>query len=336
MKKILFLLILLISVITVVIINSNNSKIAEQDVKESILLNDLYKQCSHLEHRIKHNEGKIITTLPNKAGVFFVFDQLTDNITKTAKSMLDKRGYTGIAVITDKRLPGKNGNISENDFIQLVENGWEIAIGFESDFVFSSNEEDAKQELFEYISSIKSLDVIKDNNIDISTVVFTSIYSQYKSYFDTTLNEAGINTLISNNSFEYNSSGYFTNKNDLLKIISIEFNMTNTIQTILTDKISNLQPVAIVSKTITDSSSQDSLDISKIKYKTMLDFVNQYDEKTLYTQSLQEYYLNKHSEFTKNNDRISNLLDEIEKDQKKLDELRDQIKDLLNSKSSHN
>ena len=328
MKKVIFLLLVLISVGAIVFTAFYNSEISKKDSEQSQKLNSLYTQYSHTEYNIKYNESKINSMLPSKAGVFFVFDQLTDNLTDTAKKLLDRLAYTGVIVVTDTRMPGMDGMLSEENFTKLIENGWEVAIGFENGFSFSQSLNIAEDELTEYIKNIKENNIIKDSGADINIAVFASIYDQYQDTFDEILNNEGINTVISHSSLEFTPNNYFTGDAHILKISCIEFNMSNTIQSNLTEKISSHQPIAVISKLI-ENDPVNNFDISTQKYENLLSFINEYEETSLYRGTIHDFYISKLDDYKEKQDEITAIIEEIKKDKKLLAELDEEIAYIL-------
>lgn len=323
----------------------HNNEASINDSKQSEELNKLYSEYSHIEYKIKYNESKINSLLPEEAGIFFLFDQLTDNLTDTVKPLLDKAGYIGVVVITNTRMPGMENTISEENFTELIESGWEIAIGFEPGFQFSASADDANEQLESYIDEIKNNDFIKENDFEISTVVFSSVYTQYRTDFDKVLNENAINTVISHRSLEYNPNDYFTSESRMLKLDCIEFNMSNTIQSNLTDKISGKQPIAIISKLV-ENDPLNNHDVSVQKYQKLIEFISEYDtneptdsksktnttpdeKKTIYLGSLSEFYRKKLEEYSDNQHKITVIIEEIEKDKETLKELDEKINDII-------
>lgn len=328
MKKVIFLFLTLISVCAIILSVYYNSEISKKDSEQSKKLNSLYSEYSHTEYNIKYNESKINSMLPSEAGVFFVFDQLTDNLTNTAKKLLDRYEYKGVIVVTNTRLPGMEGMLSEENFAKLIEDGWEVAIGFDSDFTFSQSVSDAENELEDYIEDIKENAVIMDSRAEINIAVFSSIYEQYRGAFDEILNDNGITSVISHNSLEFTPNNYFTGEAHILKIPCIEFNMSNTIQSNLTEKISSHQPIAVISKLI-ENDPVNNFDISVQKYETLLGFVNEYDEDALYLGTIQDFYMSKLDEYRENQDEITAIIEEIEKEKKTLAELDEEINYIL-------
>lgn len=328
MRKILFLFLILISVAAIILTFVYDSEISNKDSRQSAELNTLYTQYNHTEYRIKYNESKINSILPGEAGVFFVFDQLTDNLTDTAKKLLDIYEYTGVIVITNTRMPGMKGMLSEEKFTELIETGWEVAIGFENDFTLSQNTLVAKNELNEYIKNIKENDVIRNSGANINIAVFASIYNQYNNIFDEILENEDIHTVISHNSLQYTPNNYFTGDAHILKISCIEFNMSNTIQSNLSEKISSHQPIAVISKLIEDN-PLNNYDVSTQKYKNLLAFVNEQDKESLFTGTFNDFYLSKLDKYADNRSEITAIIEEIEKDKKSLEELDEEIRSIL-------
>jgi hypothetical protein len=131
----------------------------------------------------------------------------------------------------------------------------------------------------------------------------------------------------------------------MLKLDCIEFNMSNTIQSNLTDKISGKQPIAIISKLV-ENDPLNNHDVSVQKYQKLIEFISEYDtneptdsksktnttpdeKKTIYLGSLSEFYRKKLEEYSDNQHKITVIIEEIEKDKETLKELDEKINDII-------
>ncbi len=86
-----------------------------------------------------------------RAGNFLVlfFDNVDENLYDVVYPMLDERDIRGTIVLCEGLVPGEEGNISRENFDELISKGWDTAIGYDSSI--DMTQADSKEKLGAYL-----------------------------------------------------------------------------------------------------------------------------------------------------------------------------------------
>lgn len=88
-------------------------------------------QCQELEKQIKQLEKNYQEKTEPKATTHLLFTDLNEGVYTKCYPLMAKKGYTGTLAVSSKQLPGAEGCISEKQYKELIENGWDVCVQWE-------------------------------------------------------------------------------------------------------------------------------------------------------------------------------------------------------------
>ena len=194
MKRIIagiLIVLLVIGTVSAVLININKRKdnsarlasLSEQHLLLTVERNSL------LDERANYEALRAAETRTGNFLVLF-FDNVDENLVNTVYPMLSRYGHKGTIVLCEGLVPGEEGNISKADFDMLLANGWDTAIGYNSNIDMTEN--DAKERLAEYLDDYMAR--LTAAGIEIP---FTYCFKkgEYNSRFESVLKERGFKAI---------------------------------------------------------------------------------------------------------------------------------------------
>lgn len=194
MRKIIISIIIALLVVATsgaVMVNINNrrehaSKLA--DLSERHLLLNVERR-NLIDEK---NEYVSLRADETRSGNYLVlfFDNVDENLIKMVYPMLNKYGYKGTIVLCEGLVPGEVGNISKEDFDFLLANGWDIAIGYNSEIDMSAK--DAPELLGEYLDSY--MQRLTQAGIEIP-ITYCFNKGEYNQRFEPVLKERGFKAI---------------------------------------------------------------------------------------------------------------------------------------------
>ena len=280
-------------------------------------INELYSEKSKLEYDIDKYRTELEKLTVTKAGVFFHFENLDDCIINDAIPVLKGQGnYKGIVEVSPEEYA--NSPI----YTQLEDLGWEFAIGFSDDFTFPENDEEAAKALEDHIK-------LYSGENPPTIISFSSGNAKYRKSFDKVLEKNGIAVVIAPRLLLSGGSDFldYDHETGLLKISSISFSVTSTVESTMRTHINSNRPLALSIKYIEKHPPQNSDRLSTERFEFMLDYLSDY--KDLDAGICLEYRNFIISQHKKNSEQYNFILNKIEDCQKRITEIDGEIKMLM-------
>ena len=117
----------------------------------------LDKKIAEYENEIKTLKVDYVKKISAKSCVVLCFDQFGKSAYGEIIKEMDKYGFTGVIVFRDGLVPGKKGSISVELYQELLDKGWEGAIGNSQDIrVYSDFPEVCKEKWIQYIKNMQN------------------------------------------------------------------------------------------------------------------------------------------------------------------------------------
>lgn len=98
--------------------------------QESVLSLDV--QCRDIEKKIKKLEEDYQNQAMPKSTTQVLFTDLNEKVYTECFPIIQEYGYTGTLAVTSKQLPGKEGCMTLEQYSELIENGWDVCVQWES------------------------------------------------------------------------------------------------------------------------------------------------------------------------------------------------------------
>lgn len=154
----------LIFVISIIIIGVEVSyEIKSEKRRESEILSAQRKE-QELDRQIEEYRSELldlktdyVREISAKSCVVLCFDQFGRSAYSDIIKEMDKYGFTGVIIFRDGQVPGNKGSISVELYQQLLDKGWEGAIGNSDEiFVYDNFPEIKKKKWLEYMREMQS------------------------------------------------------------------------------------------------------------------------------------------------------------------------------------
>lgn len=118
---------------------------------------ELQKDISDYEKELEALDRKYVEDISAKTCVILCFDDFGNSAYGDIIKEMDKRGMVGVIVFRDGKVPGKKGSISVELYQELLEKGWEGAIGNSKEILVYRNFPDKLKEKWKsYIQTMQN------------------------------------------------------------------------------------------------------------------------------------------------------------------------------------
>ena len=280
-------------------------------------INELYAEKSKLNYDIDKYRTELEGLTVTRAGVFFLFENLEENIINNAIPVLKGQGnYKGIVTVSPEEYK------SSPLYTQLADLGWEFAIGFDEDFKFPENDKEAAEMLEAHIKLYSSPNAP-------TIISFSSGNAKYRKSFDKVIQENGIKVVIAPRLLLSGGSDFldYDHETELLKISSVPFSVTSTVESTMRTHINSNRPLALSIKHIEKQPPLNSDRLSTEKFELMLDSLGNF--KNFDAGICLPYRDFIVSEHKKNTEKYSTILEKIDKCNTKISEIEAEIETLM-------
>lgn len=141
-----------------------------------------------LDEQIKELKNQRITS----GRITLVFDQINHTSYEELYPLMEEKGYSGVLVMREKRLPGDYLQITKEECEEMLDEGWTLAVGGSNDIDMTGDLETVMSEwtdyLTEYVLDIKEM-------LGTAPTMYCFDEGEYKEEFDTVLKELGFTTI---------------------------------------------------------------------------------------------------------------------------------------------
>lgn len=260
-------------------------------------INELDEQIDKLEKQQKE-EG---------TGVYLYFDQVFESCYEQLYPQMKEMGYTGTMVLTDGQLPGNYLQMTVAQCTEMLDNGWELAVGGSKQLDLTENLDDVETEwrdyLEQYLAEIK-------RRLNVVPTVYCFKEGEYREEFDDILKEYGFKTI------RYFGEEDLQSEDELVRIRAIQVEQNTDISR-AAEELKNYSTVALCARRVAADIPSGSENIQIGKYCDLLKSLNENDGLHIIGNAGAD---GNQSETLEN--RIKNLKDQKEK-------LTEQMNDLL-------
>lgn len=281
-------------------------------------INELYSEKSKISYEIDKHRIRLEELTVTKAGIFFFFENLEDALIENALPLLQENGeYQAIVKVSPDEY--QNSIL----FDELEKQGWEFAIGFDSNYSFPESDEDAIDALEKHI------ELYSENGEIPSIISFSSGNAAYRHAFDEVLAKHGIKVLIAPHILLAGGNEFldYDHKTGLLKIPCVPFSVTNAVEPTVRTHITTRDPLVLSIKHLETDIPSNSDKLSEEKFTLMLKYIEKYDELHVgNSMSYREFIVSEHS---KNIDDYTEVLKKIEECENKIASINAQIDELM-------
>lgn len=160
--------------------NSGGRKNQEEKLENQI--KELDEQIKKLEKQQKDAGTK----------VYLYFDQVFESCYDQLYPQMKEMGYTGTMVLTDGQLPGDYLQMTETQCTEMLDNGWELAVGGSKQIDLTADLSDVENEwrayLEKYLAEIKL-------RLNVVPTVYCFNEGEYRKEFDDILRDYGFKTI---------------------------------------------------------------------------------------------------------------------------------------------
>ncbi|MDY2628723.1 MAG: polysaccharide deacetylase family protein [Lachnospiraceae bacterium] len=197
--------------------------------------------------------------------VHLYFDQVFESAYEQLYPVMSERGYTGTLVLTNGQLPGDNLQMTEQQCREMLDAGWELAVGGSRDIDMNGDLQDVMEEWSSYLEQY--LEEIKTRmNIVPATYCFNE--GEYREEFDQVLKEYGFTTI------RYFGDGELeSEKNGLIRIRG--YRVTQEQENDAVKDLSGYSSVALSTRRVADEVRTPEEDIEIGKYGELLDSMHE-------------------------------------------------------------
>lgn len=225
-----------------------------------------------LKAQLEDIEKEISELKKQQAGtgcrVHLYFDQIFESAYEELYPMMKEKGYTGTLVLTDGQLPGDRLQMTEAQISEMMDDGWELAIGSSEEIDMSGSPESVAYNWGMYVK-----EYMKDIKTRLNVVPTTYCFNEgeYREEFDEILKEYGFKTI------RYFGEEELENKeNGLTRIKGCRVVQDEPVADILKE-ISGYSEVALSTRRVADEIKTPSPDMKMGTYKKLLDSIETQD-----------------------------------------------------------
>ncbi len=153
-KSLIIAVIMLIIVVCYHLGNENIAKKRMEFAKAKEI--EITKELELYEKELEESTKRYVEEIGAKASVILLFDDMENSAYRDVIQSMKKYGFAGIVVFRDGKVPGSEGGLSLELYEELVEAGWETAIGNSEEIQIYKNAPDSVVEEWEaYIESMR-------------------------------------------------------------------------------------------------------------------------------------------------------------------------------------
>ncbi|MDY2628732.1 MAG: polysaccharide deacetylase family protein [Lachnospiraceae bacterium] len=194
--------------------------------------------------------------------VHLYFDQIFESAYEQLYPVMKEKGYTGTLVLVDGQLPGDRLQMTEDQCREMLDNGWELAIGGSEEIDMSGNTEEVAVKWGTYLKQY-----LKDIKTRMNVVPTTYCFNEgeYREEFDPILKELGFTTIR-----YYGDQELEAEKDGLTRIRGYRINQEVEIDDVLED-LNGYSAVALSTRRVADDIKTPSEDIEIGRFKKLLD-----------------------------------------------------------------
>ena len=244
--------------------------IAGQEIPFSEILGDmgnieeLEKQIAELDAQIAELEKQ-----QKDAGtrVYLYFDQIYESCYDQLFHLMKEMGYTGTMVLTDGQLPGDRLQMTEDQCKEMLDNGWELAIGGIEQIDLTADLSEVKVQWKAYLTTYLS-EIKQRLNVVPTTYCFNE--GEYREEFDVILKEFGFQTI------RYSAEEKIQKKDDMTRIRTYHVTQDTDISTAV-NELKTDSSVALCTRRVASEIGAGSKNIEIEKYKELLETIKETD-----------------------------------------------------------
>lgn len=269
-------------------------------------LKDLEKKSKEIDEQIKELKKQQASS-----GCFvnLFFDQVFESGYEQLFPLMKEKGVVGTLVLTDGKLPGDNLQMTENQCLEMLNAGWELAVGGSEDIDMTGNLQTVLTEWSSYLT-----DYIAQIKLRLNRVPTTYCFNEgeYREEFDVVLKEFGFKKIR-----YYGDASLEGNADGLIKIRGYRVSQNSDTE----DVIKNLKEyssVALSTRRVTKEIENPSRNIEIDKYESILDAIQKEDSMCIVGSDEEK-------EFVQKRDTLEEQITELEREKEKIDKQIDSM-----------
>lgn len=224
----------------------------------------LKKQIKELDEQIEKLEKRQNGA---ETGVYLYFDQVFESCYEQLYPQMKEMGYTGTMVLTDGQLPGNYLQMTVAQCTEMLDNGWELAMGGSKQIDLTENLDDVETEwrayLEQYLAEIK-------RRLNVVPTIYCFNEGEYREEFDDILKEYGFKTI------RYFGEEDLQKEDELVRIRAIQVEQNTDISSAAED-LKNYSTVALCARRVAEDVPSGSENIQIGKYCDLLKSIHEND-----------------------------------------------------------
>lgn len=231
--------------------------------QENNLSGSLDEQLETIDKQIEELEKQ-----QNAAGceVYLYFDQIFESGYEQLYPAMKEKGYTGTLVLKDGQLPGDNLQMTEKQCREMLDDGWELAIGGSEDIDMDGNLQEVVVKwstyLKQYLKEIKT-------RMNVVPKVYCFNEGEYRKEFEEVLKEFGFTTI------RYFADEELESEEDgLTRIRGYRVTQETEIADVV-EELGEYSAVALSTRRVADEIKTPGEDIEIGRYGKLLDSMNE-------------------------------------------------------------
>lgn len=225
----------------------------------------LEKQIKELDEQIEKLEKR---QKGAETGVYLYFDQVFESCYEQLYPQMKEMGYTGTMVLTDGQLPGNYLQMTVAQCTEMLDNGWELAVGGSKQIDLTENLDDVETEWRAYLEQYL-VEIKRRLNVVPTTYCFKE--GEYREEFDDILKEYGFKTI------RYFGEEELQSEDELVRIRAIHVEQNTDISSAAED-LKNYSTVALCARRVADDVSYGSENIQIEKYCDLLKSIHEKED----------------------------------------------------------
>lgn len=258
------------------------------------------EQVKLLEKQIEELEKQQSTS---GCAVSLYFDQVFESGYEQLFPMMKEKGLTGTLVLTDGQLPGDNLQMTEEQCLEMLDAGWELAVGGSEDIDMTGNLQTVAAAWGTYLKGY-----LKEIKTRLNLVPTTYCFNEgeYRKEFDAVLKELGFKTIR-----YYGDADLEGTADGLTRIRGYRVSQNSDVKTVVKD-LGEYSSAALSTRRVAEGIEGDSQNIEINKYESLLDSIQKSDN--LYIAGS-----DKEKEFKAQKDSLSKQIEEMKKQKEKIE-----------------
>ena len=200
--------------------------------------------------------------------IYLYFDQVFESCYDQLYPLMKEMGYTGTMVLMDGQLPGDYLQMTETQCKEMLDDGWELAVGGSEDIDLTADFADVESEwrayLENYLAEIKM-------RLNIVPTIYCFNEGEYREEYDEILKEYGFKTI------RYFGDEILQGKQNGLNRIRAYRVVQNTDIDNAVDELSTYSVTALCTRRVAEEIQPDSDNMEIGKYREFLDSIEETD-----------------------------------------------------------